>query len=344
MEGRKISGLASWAICLCALAGGCRSDVDPDKGRFSCGSDADCGPGWECRPQASGGGLCFLKGACGEESCDGKDDDCDGLTDESFATEGQACTTALPGVCRAGAFACVDGAVTCRPLTPAGPEACDSRDNDCDGSADEDFDLATDARHCGGCNRPCLAGALCVLSNCREASCSDRADNDGDLAVDCDDDDCLGAACESADASVNCGLAFPEADAGGADGGADSGTDGGADGGDPDAGDDAGAPDAGDADAGPDGGADSGTDGGELDGGPLDAGPAPGDGGVFDGGDGGPGDAGAPVRACVPRESACGNGSDDDGDGQADCADPDCDGKTCANGMSCAGLVCPPAG
>ncbi|MEW5743452.1 MAG: MopE-related protein [Myxococcota bacterium] len=74
-----------------------------------------------------------------------------------------------------------------------------------------------------------------------------------------------------------------------------------------------------------DGGLDGGTDGG-LDGGP----------------DGGP-DAGQ-VRGCFPPESECANGADDDGDGLVDCADLDCDGRTCFSGTMCAGRVCPGPG
>ena len=41
-------------------------------------------------------------------------------------------------------------------------EICDGADNDCDGSIDEDFDFASDLRHCGGCFKTCsyLPGGL----------------------------------------------------------------------------------------------------------------------------------------------------------------------------------------
>jgi hypothetical protein len=49
------------------------------------------------------------------------------------------------------------------------------------------------------------------------------------------------------------------------------------------------------------------------------------------------GDAG--MDAAVPPEIDCDNGADDDGDGQADCTDPDCDRQSCAGPMQhcCAG-------
>ncbi|MBN1944234.1 MAG: hypothetical protein JW797_01105 [Bradymonadales bacterium] len=54
------------------------------------------------------------------------------------------------------------------------PELCDYKDNDCDLLIDEDFDLTSDANHCGECNRPCeLPNAIniCVESTCYVAEC-----------------------------------------------------------------------------------------------------------------------------------------------------------------------------
>jgi hypothetical protein len=82
----------------------------------------------------------------------------------------------------------------------------------------------------------------------------------------------------------------------------------------------------------PDSGADAG-DGGLDDGGVSD-------GGVDDGGvDAGPFDAGfTTMPACVPDESRCGDGLDDDLDGRTDCADSDCDGKACDGGTCMNGM------
>jgi hypothetical protein len=46
------------------LGATCVSPVDPDQGRFACASSADCGSGWECLPQFSGGDRCFKVGVC----------------------------------------------------------------------------------------------------------------------------------------------------------------------------------------------------------------------------------------------------------------------------------------
>lgn len=63
-----------------------------------------------------------------------------------------------------------------------------------------------------------------------------------------------------------------------------------------------------------------------------DAGADAGDAGLFDY------DAGVP--ACVPRESICGDGIDNDGDGKTDCADPDCNGLSCGAGAVCCHGAC----
>lgn len=90
-------------------------------------------------------------------------------------------------------------------------------------------------------------------------------------------------------------------------------------------------PDAGQADAGT-------TDGGELDGGmEIDAGIDAGsiDAGSIDGGY---------LRGCFRPEFACDDGFDNDGDGVADCGDPDCDGRTCFSGQACSQRTCPGPG
>ncbi len=68
------------------------------------------------------------------ETCNGVDDDCDGLTDEDAA---QACETD----CGAGARACRGGRLqACDARTPAA-EVCNQMDDDCDGVTDEETPL-----------------------------------------------------------------------------------------------------------------------------------------------------------------------------------------------------------
>jgi hypothetical protein len=51
------------------------------------------------------------------------------------------------------------------------------------------------------------------------------------------------------------------------------------------------------------------------------------------------------VRGCFREETDCANGADDDGDGQADCLDPDCDARVCSSGgTTCTNRMCPGPG
>ncbi|MEW6434691.1 MAG: putative metal-binding motif-containing protein [Myxococcota bacterium] len=84
------------------------------------------------------------------ESCNGLDDDCDGVPDESEAAFGDTgagfpCRTGLPGICADGVFACVPkagGGVerTCRPLRNPQREVCNLVDDDCDGQGPNGVD------------------------------------------------------------------------------------------------------------------------------------------------------------------------------------------------------------
>ncbi|MFH1532425.1 MAG: MopE-related protein [Pseudomonadota bacterium] len=77
------------------------------------------------------------------ELCDGLDNDCDGGVDEIFPL-GDPCTVGVGQCENLGALACkADGLGTECPAEPLPPqsELCDGLDNDCDGGADEDFDV-----------------------------------------------------------------------------------------------------------------------------------------------------------------------------------------------------------
>ena len=99
-------------------------------GAFNCAAD---GSGTECDAQG-------VEGVA--ELCNGKDDNCDGLTDEAFPDVGGFCTTGL-GVCqRGGTKICSPDATTtvCSAPTATGTaESCDYLDNDCDGATDNGY-------------------------------------------------------------------------------------------------------------------------------------------------------------------------------------------------------------
>lgn len=127
----------------------------------------------ECRPTImecmDGGYAVVVAGteAVGER-CDGRDNDCDGETDEDFPELGSDCTVGIGACAMDGVIACASDGTTCN-ATPAPPtiERCDGDDNDCDSETDEDFpELGSD----------CTAGVgACALSG--EFRC--RADSFG---------------------------------------------------------------------------------------------------------------------------------------------------------------------
>ncbi len=88
-----------------------------------------------------------------ETRCDTKDNDCDGATDEGQPNLGQVCHDNQLGVCQtSGHFICdpgnISGPAICDNANPgqtASPESCDNKDNDCDGTVDEDMAQATAA-------------------------------------------------------------------------------------------------------------------------------------------------------------------------------------------------------
>src|SRR5205823_6314540 len=103
----------------------------------------------------SGALVCNRNVAPAPEVCDGKDNDCNGQTDEGNPGGGLSCTTGQPGVCSAGTTACSAGTVVCNQNVPPSPEVCDGLDNDCDGQ--------TDNGNPGG-NATCHTGQLGVCA------------------------------------------------------------------------------------------------------------------------------------------------------------------------------------
>ena len=143
------------------------------------------------------------------ETCDGKDNDCDDSYDEDFTYLGIARGEACDGIgeCGTGIVYCVNTTLAgCStnmggPDYDGSPETCDAKDNDCDGSYDEDFTYLGIARGeaCDGIGE-CGTGTVYCIDQAT-AGCSTNMggpDYDGTSEI-CDykDNDCDGTTDEN---------------------------------------------------------------------------------------------------------------------------------------------------
>lgn len=233
-EGNPGGGIAcnsgNKGVCLAGLtvcSGGtiaCQSTIEPSS--ESCDSlDNDC-DGLTDEGNPGGGAACETgkAGACGPgttactsgvltcnqiqnpaaETCDGLDNDCDGLTDENNPGSGQGCATGLFGVCAAGTTSCQAGSILCTPSFSPSTETCDGKDNDCDGATDEGNPGGGSACTtgllglCGSGTTTCSGGVLVCSANATPTTeLCDGKDNDCDGSVD-DGNPESGGACSTA--------------------------------------------------------------------------------------------------------------------------------------------------
>lgn len=184
-------------------AAGCWVPSLPDTTVFACDTAEDCAQdGVLCAPPKAAGerGYCCTPSA---EVCNGADDNCNGVKDDLAVSDcyGGPTGTLGKGICKAGKPACgANGAVVCEgEVRPAASETCNGKDDNCDGTVDEGFNLQSDIANCGTCGNLCNAVTQqCLDGSCQkrqELDCTDGLDNDGDGAKDCVDSDCSNQSC-----------------------------------------------------------------------------------------------------------------------------------------------------
>ena len=135
------------------LDNNCNKLIDEELGSLACGK-GEC---FHTVPICKAGFIqtCdpFLNAAA--ESCDGKDNDCDGIVDEDLGY-----VSCGLGACAHQEAVCLDGADhECDAFAGAEVEVCDGIDNDCDGQVDEQ--LGTLTCGLGGCQHTvnaCIGG------------------------------------------------------------------------------------------------------------------------------------------------------------------------------------------
>jgi hypothetical protein len=144
----------------------------------------------------------------GQETCNGKDDDCNGQTDEIAMGD---CQTQMPGVCNAGQLVCRGTFAVCELTSPPKDESCNGKDDDCDGKTDEVASSACYPAAASGCMIAADGTPTCV-GLCRAGATACTAGQGGCTgAVIPVDETCTGgtgmAADEDCDGQVDEGCA-----------------------------------------------------------------------------------------------------------------------------------------
>lgn len=181
-SGEQVCKQGNWSICSSPPTKGvevCNNKDDDCDGTVDEGLTKDCPKTGPCGKLKKvkcikGQWESCLGGKVPAETCNGKDDNCDGNIDENLT---RPCTTK----CGKGTQNCIQGDwSTCTAPQPSN-EICDGRDNDCDGQVDNGAPCS--GKCVGGvcyrkCTQECPQGFVCANGICVEKTCQPACKSD----------------------------------------------------------------------------------------------------------------------------------------------------------------------
>lgn len=116
------------------------------------------------------------------ETCNGKDDDCDGYIDNRKGTRRDyTLVQRCRGKCGAGTQICVRGRWGRCSVSSPRNEVCNGKDDDCNGRVDDGATCAKSYLSChkGQCLKPCRGNECSKGFQCREGHCYKKPNNGG---------------------------------------------------------------------------------------------------------------------------------------------------------------------